>query len=178
LTTFETPWWSGGRPRYVARPQNIGDAITQGLELEAKFRVSDLWVDTIPLDLRANASFFHSRVKSVPGPDNRLDQQPSATANFGFDYRFRSMPLTLGGNYNWNPAYNTRLSEDQSAYQGAKRVLDAYALWVFNPALQVRVLGSNLTALDYVTGSTVTPETSTTTSRSFVSWQVRVEMKL
>lgn len=178
LTSLETPWWSDGRPRYVARPQNIGDAVTQGLELEAKFRVSDMWADTLPLDVRANASFFHSRVKSVPGPDNRLDQQPSATANLGLDYRFRKMPLTLGGNFNWNPAYSTRLSDDQYAYQGAKRVLDAYALWVFNPALQVRVLGSNLTALDYTTGSTVVAETSTTTARSFISWQIRVEMKL
>lgn len=178
LTALETPWWSDGRPRYVARPQNIGDAITQGLELEAKFRVSEVWPDTLPLDVRVNASFFRSRVKSVPGPDNRLDQQPGATANFGLDYRFRKMPLTLGGNFNWNPAYNTRLSDDQYAYQGAKRVFDAYALWVFNPALQVRVLGSNLTALDYVTGSTVMAETSTTTARSFVSWQIRVEMKL
>ncbi|WP_161974494.1 TonB-dependent receptor plug domain-containing protein [Piscinibacter terrae] len=178
LTAVETPWWSGGKPRYVARPQNIGDAVTQGIELEAKFRASDVWEGAIPLDVRTNASFFQSRVKSVPGPDNRLDQQPSATANLGFDYRFRGMPLTVGGNYNWNPAYNTRLSEDQYAYQGAKRVLDAYALWVFNPALQLRVSGSNLTALDYVTGSTIAPETATTIAKSYVNWQVRLEMKL
>lgn len=178
LTAVENPWWAGGKPRYVSRPQNIGDAVTQGIELEAKFRASDLWENAIPLDVRANASFFRSRVKSVPGPDNRLDQQPSATANFGLDYRFRGTPLTVGGNYNWNPAYNTRLSEDQYAFQGAKRVLDAYALWVFNPALQLRISASNLTALDYVTASTVVPETSTTTAKSYVNWQVRVEMKL
>ncbi len=178
LTAIETPWWANGNPRYVARPQNIGDAVTQGLELEAKFRASDVWADAIPVDVRANASFFRSRVKTVPGPDNRLDQQPSATANFGFDYRFRGTPLTIGGNYNWNPAYDTRLSEDQFAYQGAKRVVDAYALWVFNPALQVRVSGSNLSALDYVTGTTIAPETATTTAKSYVNWQVRLEMKL
>lgn len=178
LTAIETPWWANGNPRYVARPQNIGDAITQGVELEAKFRASDLWADALPLDVRANASFFRSRVKTVPGPDNRLDQQPSATANLGLDYRLRGTPLTLGGNFNWNPAYDTRLSEDQFAYQGAKRVLDLYGLWVFNPALQVRVSGSNLTALDYVTGTTVLPETATTTAKSYVNWQVRLEMKL
>ena len=132
----------------------------------------------MPLDVRANASFFRSRVKTVSGPDNRLDQQPGATANFGLDYRLRGLPLTLGGNFNWNPAYDTRLSEDQSAYQGAKRVLDAYALWVFNPALQLRVSGSNLIPIDYVTGSTIAPETATTTARSYVSWQIRLEMKI
>ena len=34
----------------------------------------------------------------VPGPDNRLDQQPSYTANFGADYRVPNTPLSLGGN--------------------------------------------------------------------------------
>lgn len=178
LTAIETPWWANGNPRYVARPKNIGNAITQGLELEAKFRASDVWADAPPLDVRANASFFRSRVKSVPGPDNRLDQQPSATANVGLDYRFRAVPLTLGGNFNWNPAYDTRLSDDQYAYQGAKRVFDAYALWVFNPAMQVRVSGSNLTPADYLTGSTTGPETATTNARSYVSWQIRLEVKL
>ena len=75
VTTLETVSWAAV-PRWVSRPQNIGDAVTQGLELEAKFRLSDLWPTRRALDVRANASFFRSRVKSVPGPDNRLDQQP------------------------------------------------------------------------------------------------------
>jgi iron complex outermembrane receptor protein len=166
----------------VSRPQNVGDAITQGLELEAKFRASDMWADAPPIDLRMNASFFRSRVKSVPGPDNRLDQQPSATANLGADYRFRGTPLKIGGNFNWNPAYNTRLSEMQTAYQGAKRVLDAYALWTFNPDLQLRVSASNLTALDYVTGGSFDSgplrQSSETTARSYVNLQLRLEIKL
>jgi iron complex outermembrane receptor protein len=189
LTTLETVSWSPNNPRYVSRPQNVGDAITSGLELEAKFRASDMWADAPAIDLRANASFFRSRVKSVPGPDNRLDQQPSATANLGADYRFRGTPLKIGGNFNWNPAYNTRLSEMQTAYQGAKRVLDAYALWTFNPELQLRVTASNLTALDYVTGGSfdvaVPPsneatlrQSNETTARSYLNLQVRLEIKL
>ena len=86
--------------------------------------------------MRANASLFRSRVASVPGPDNRLDQQPPATANLGADYRFRSVPLTLGGSVNWNPAYTTRLSEVQTVDQGRKLVVDANALWVFAPGVQ------------------------------------------
>ena len=169
-------------PRWVARPQNIGNAVTQGLELEAKFRLTEVWADAPALDLRANASFFHSRVESVPGPDNRLDQQPSATANLGADYRWRGTPLTVGGNLNWNPAYTTRVSESQTAYQGRKRVVDAYALWVFNPTVQLRVLASNVAPLDYVTGGSVDTatlrETSQTTARSYLNWQFRLEMKL
>ena len=173
----ETVSWSNF-PRYVSRPQNVGDAVTQGLELEAKVRLSDLVADAPKIDLRANASVFRSRVKSVPGPDNRLDQQPDYTANVGADYRVPGVPLTLGGNLNWTPGYNTRLAQTQTAYQGKKLGVDAYGLWVFNPALQLRVTASNLAALDYVTGSALGSENSTTTAASYINLQVRLEVKL
>jgi outer membrane receptor for ferrienterochelin and colicins len=173
----ETVSWSTAQ-RYVSRPQNIGDAITQGLELEAKFRLSELVADAPKIDLRANASVFHSRVKSVPGPDNRLDQQPGYTANLGADYRVPGVPLSLGGNLNWTPGYNTRLAETQTAYQGKKLGVDAYGLWIFNPALQLRVTASNIAALDYVTGSALGSEVSTTTAPSYINLQLRLEIKL
>ena len=96
------------------------------------------------IDVRANASVFRSRVKSVPGPDNRLDQQPDCTANLGADYRFRGVPLTIGGNINWTPGYTRgcRRRADRVDRQQAR--LDAYALWTFNPALALRLTASNL----------------------------------
>ena len=177
VTTLENVSWSN-QPRWVSRPQNLGDATTQGVELEAKFRLSDLIADAPRIDLRANTSVFRSRVKSAPGPDNRLDQQPDYTANFGADYRVPGMPLTLGGNLNWTPGYNTRLAQIQTAYQGRKLGVDAYGLWVFNPALQLRVTASNVAALDYVTGSTLGTEVSTTTAPSYINLQLRLEIKL
>ena len=177
VTTLENVSWSS-QPRYVSRPQNVGDATTQGLELEAKFRLSELVADAPRIDLRANASVYRSRVRSVPGPDNRLDQQPGYTANLGADYRVPGVPLTLGGNLNWTPGYNTRLAEFQTAYQGKKLGVDAYGLWVFNPALQLRVTASNLAALDYVTGSALGSEVATTTAPSYINLQVRLEIKL
>ncbi len=177
VVTLENVSWSN-QPRYVARPQNVGDAITQGVELEAKFRLSDLIADAPKIDLRANTSVFRSRVKSAPSPDNRLDQQPDYTANFGADYRVPGVPLTLGGNLNWTPGYHTRLAETQTAYQGKKLGVDAYGLWVFNPALQLRVTASNVAALDYVTGSALGNEVSTTTAPSYINLQLRLEIKL
>ena len=173
--------------RYVLRVQNVGDAVTQGLELEAKFRASDLWPGAPRLDVRANASLFDSKVKGVPGPDNRLDQQPDYTANFGVDYRFAGVPLTLGANVNWTPGYSTRLSDLQTASVGAKLGLDGYALVVISPAVQVRLSISNLTARDYVLGSAVdgpdlqnvaVREASRTTQPTYVKAQLRLEMKL
>ena len=187
-TTLETVSWSP-QQRYVSRPQNIGDAVTQGVELEAKFRLGDVLGDSAPkVDVRANASMFRSRVKSVPGPDNRLDQQPDYTANLGADYRVPGWPLTLGGNFNWTPGYDTRVSDVQTAVQGRKRVIDGYALWVFNPALQLRVTASNLNPRDYLTGGSVDSvdpvtlvpyrESSTTTAPTYLNLQFRLEMKL
>ena len=174
-------------PRYVLRTRNVGSAVTQGLELEAKFRASEVWSSAPKVDLRANASVFGSRVKGVPGPDNRLDQQPDYTANVGADYRFTAVPMTIGGNLNWTPGYATRLSAGQTASIGRKLVVDAYALWIFNPALQVRLTLSNLDARDYVFASAVdgpnlqgvpVRETSQTTQPTYVNVQLRVEMKL
>lgn len=168
--------------RYVSAPNNVGTAIAKGIELEAKFRLNQ-WVETAPaLEIRSNMSFFRSRVHDVPGPDNRLDQQPSLTANLGADYRLRSMPLTLGGNFNFNPGYDTRRSEQQWAYQGSKRVLDAYAVWRFSASTSLRLGVSNWLARDYLTGSTFVNgshvERSLTTDRNWKNVQFRLEMKI
>jgi len=168
--------------RYVSRTENVGDAVTQGIELEAKFRLSDVVDGAPPVDFRTNGSVFQSRVKPVPGPDNRLDQQPGGTANVGADYRFRSMPITLGGNVNWTPGYTTRISETQWIVQGRKLVGDAYVLYTINPTAQVRVTASNFAPRDYLTGSNYegasSRETSETDAASYVNWQLRLELKL
>ena len=41
-------------PRWVSRPQNVGDAGTQGLELEARFRLDQLIDDAARVELRGN----------------------------------------------------------------------------------------------------------------------------
>ncbi len=185
-SALESVSWAD-QPRWVARLQNIGDAITQGLELEAKFRASDLWPAAPRLDVRANASLFTSRVTGVPGPDNRLVQQPDATANLGADYRLRDLPLSFGGNLNWTPGYSTRLSDGQSVVQGAKLVFDSFLLWTISPGNQLRVSLGNMAARDYVSTTlleSVNPagqalrESQTTTAPSWHSLQVRLEMKL
>lgn len=177
VTTLETVSWSTV-PRWVARPRNIGDATTSGLELEARFKLDALWAPAPPVDLRSNLSLFRSRVQSVPGPDNRLDQQPGATLNLGADYRLADWPLTLGATLNFTPGYDARLSEDQFASQNRKRVIDAYALWRVRPGLQLRMSASNLAPTDDITGTVVAAERARTVSPSTMNWQLQLEMKL
>ena len=176
------PYWAPTETRWVSSPINLGDASTQGLELEAKFRLNQAFADALPIDIRSNVSFFSSNVKQVPGPNNRLDQQPDMTANLGADYRIRRIPLTLGGNLNWNPDYDTRRTEQQFFYQGVKRVVDVYGLWRISPASAVRLTVSNFQPRDYITASTFDNgsyrESSRTTDRNWRNIQLRLEMKI
>ena len=188
-TQLETVSWSPF-PRYVRRMQNIGDATTSGLELEAKFRLDQLITGATPVELRSNVSLFSSKVKAVPGPDNRLDQQAKATANFGADYRLRGVPLTLGGNVNWVPSTTTRIEADQTTSTSSKQVWDAYALWTISPNTGLRLLGSNLNPRDFANTSTndsavaglnagaTERTTQRTVGPSFINWQLRLELKL
>jgi iron complex outermembrane receptor protein len=174
----------GTGQRWVNRPYNVGDATVQGLELEAKLALRELLAQARApaVDLRGSLGFFRSRVQSVPGPDNRVDQQPGMTANLGADWKLRTLPLTLGANLHWTPGYVTRLSATETAVQGRKPVFDAYALWAVSPTLGVRLSASNLTTPDYLRGSgyedATLSESSQTVSRSYLDWMLRVEMKL
>jgi iron complex outermembrane receptor protein len=174
--------WAPGQRRFVSSPQNVGDAITQGLELEAKFKLNQVWAAAPAVDVRSNLSFFGSRVLDVMGPNNRLDQQPSMTANLGADYRVRAFPLTVGGNININPDYITRRTEQQWVYQGSKRVVDIYGLWRYSPSTSVRMTISNLTPRDYLTGTSFIgsgfSEIANTQTRNWQNIQLRLEMKI
>jgi len=180
-TELESVSWSA-LPRWVRRQRNIGDASTSGLELEAKFRLDQLVAGAPRVELRANAALFRSQVESVPGPDNRLEQQSRGTLNVGADYRFRGTPITAGGNVNLVPETTTRLDESQTTTASRKRVWDLYALWTFNPALGLRLLANNLAPLDSSTLDVIDSAGERTrrfsTGPSQTNWQLRLEMKL
>ncbi len=168
--------------RVESRPQNVGDATTTGLELEAKFRLDQVMAAAPRIDLRWNASVFDSKVERVPGPHNRLESQARGAINLGADYRFRGTPWSLGGNLNWTPSVTTRLSESQVARESAKLVGDAYALWVFDPNLQLRVTASNFAPRDYDTSNQVVGsgrvQTTDNSDKTRMNLNVRLEIKL
>ena len=141
--------------RWVSRPQNIGDATTHGVEFDAKFQLDELIDGAPPLTLRSNLSVYGSRVSGVPGPYNRIDQQPRASANVGGDYRFRGLPLTVGGNVSWIPPYTVQDTALQSQSYDLTRVVDAYALWAIDKTTKLRLSLSNIVPRAYVTSNTI-----------------------
>ncbi|MBI3345910.1 MAG: TonB-dependent receptor [Burkholderiales bacterium] len=181
VTALETVTWSATQ-RWVSRPRNIGKASTTGVELEAKFRLDEYFDDALPVSIRSNLSFFTSKVEGIPGPNNRLDAQPKATANLGFDYRLRSLPLSIGATLNWTPSSTIQQTVLTEATTSRKAVTDAFALWNFTPEQSVRLSASNLTPLDYFNGSVINTGDQIITTRSggpsYTQWQLRWEMKI
>ena len=181
VTSLEAVPWADAS-RWVSRPQNLGDAVSQGIEFDAKFRLEDLVAEAPPLSLRANLGLYRSKVAGVPGPDNRIDQQPRASGNVGGDYRWRGLPLTLGANLNWVPPYAVQQTELQRQELDLRRVVDAYALWSFSPGTRLRFSIANLAPRSTVTTSRIIEGDQLQTvvargpTRSVVS--LRLEMKL
>ncbi len=181
VTLLEDVTWAD-EPRWVSRPRNLGNATTQGVEFDAKLRLSELRADLPPLDLRMNLSLYRSRVDSVPGPDNRIDQQPRATGNLGADYRFPGTRWTLGGSLGITPGYRTQLTELQSQQLGERRVLDAYPLWQIDAGTRLRLSLANLAPIDSTSTASVLQgtqlQTVSTVGRTDTSATLRLEMKL
>jgi iron complex outermembrane receptor protein len=167
--------------RWVSTPGNIGHARTKGIELEAKFQLVELIEDAPAIDFRSNYSRFWSSVDGIPGPDNRLDQQPKQTANLGADWRIKTIPLTVGASYNWTPAIRVQTSTTQVVETSRKRVIDMYGLWRFDGRTQLRVSAANLLA-DDATGSNIVDANgltshATTLNPTYRQVSIRLETK-
>ncbi|MFA9218801.1 MAG: TonB-dependent receptor domain-containing protein [Sphingomonadaceae bacterium] len=139
--------------RWIATSINDGRADTRGVELEAKLPLRAMAPTAPALDLRASVSRNWSRVESVPGPDNRLDQQTPLSATVGVDYKSPNGQFSTGSNFSFRNGGPVRVSEQQGGYASVRRDLDVYALWKLDPQNQLRVAVSNLLAQDYTTES-------------------------
>jgi len=178
---LESVSWSDQK-RWVSRPQNVGNATAQGIELEAKVRLDELWDGALPVALRTNLSVLDSTVDPVPRPNNRLEGQPKSTANFGADYKLRNLPISFGGSVNVTPGYDLQVSDIQSTRTGTKVVADAFVLWSVDRETQLRFTLNNLAPRDYLNTSTALNATqrqvTESNNPSHLNWGVRLELKL
>ena len=152
VTLQTVPWATA--PRYVGQPVNLAGARTQGLELELKGRADELMPAgrDAPrgLALRSALSLYRSAVDGLPGPDNRLEQQPAWQASLGFDHSLAAppggLPLTLGASLGWVPGVRVLQEATRSLVRQRVRTLDAYALLVLDRGSSLRLGGSQLLA--------------------------------
>lgn len=173
---------TAGGARWVSTPINIGRARTRGIELEAKFPLTDVYAGAPNVDVRANYSRYWSSVDDIPGPDNRLDQQPKQSANVGADWRLKGLPLTVGGGLNWTPATLVQTTVNETAYTGMKRQVDVYGLYKLNANAQLRLSANNLAARTYDSARSVDTGTlvqsAATATRTYTTVGIRYEMKM
>jgi len=162
--------------RWVSTSINDGRAETRGIELEAKFPVRALIEHAPALDLRASVSRNWSRVESVPGPDNRLDQQTPLSATLGVDYKSPSGALSTGGSFSFRNGGLARLSGTQGGYTSVRRDLDVYALWKIDTQNNLRIAVSNLLAQDYVTESLYSDANGTQNRTSVASGEAQLRV--
>ena len=133
---------------YISRPGNIGEGSIRGVEFDAKGKLSQLWEGAPGVDLRANFALNRSKVSFIPGPYNRLDEQVPWNGTVGFDYRFSPTPLTVGSSFTARAGGTVQTSLAQVLFRGVTRQLEAYALWRFSPAVQLRGTVQNILAQD------------------------------
>ena len=169
-------------PRYVQRSRNIGRAISNGIEFDAKLQLSEMMAGGPPLDLRANVSLFASKVDSVPGPNNRLNGQPRAKGNFGVDYRPKGSAYTVGATVSYTPAYTIQHTDTQQSEHNASRNFDAYVLWTITPATKLRFTVSNLaprneeSSISVVTG--LQRQSTYYSASGYTTMALRLEIRL
>ncbi|MFC0251656.1 TonB-dependent receptor plug domain-containing protein [Massilia consociata] len=133
--------------RWIQTPSNQDSAVTRSMEIETKFPLKAVMTDAPAVDLRASVNRNWSRVESVPGPYNRLDQQTPLTVNLGADYKAGA--LTTGGSFVFRRGGPVRVSVNQRAYTWPRRELDVYALWKFDQKRQLRLAVGNALSQDF-----------------------------
>ena len=146
-------------PRWVSRPVNLGQATSQGLELEIKGKAED-WLPALfrndsGVQLRGNWNLLRSEVEQVDGPDNRLEAQPPWLASVGFDARIKNTGWTVGASLVLQPAYATRQTDRQLSQRSAVQTLDAFASWKIDRSHQFRMGFTNLLTPDSDTRNSV-----------------------
>jgi outer membrane receptor protein involved in Fe transport len=160
---------------WIVTPDNNGNALVRGIELEAKLN----WPG---LGMRANITRNWSRVENVPGPDNRLDGQVPLSANLGLDYKPVGAAASAGGSFTYRSVGRARMSSTLSSYGSARRELDLYAAWQLNAKARLRVSASNIGHPGYVGQSVFADErqflSRTSTSRTFTAWRMMWEQTL
>ncbi|XLZ69124.1 TonB-dependent receptor [Massilia sp. SR12] len=129
--------------RWIAMPANHGGARTYGLSLETRMPL------TPTLSLRANATFNHSRLDRVPGPDNRLDRQAPMSGMAALSYKHGA--FSLEAEYSYEAGGPSRESDISSTLSPYQRKLDLRANWKPSPRREWRIALSDLLRPDSTT---------------------------
>lgn len=98
--------------RFVAAPQNVGNARASGVELSGRVPLDALGFNNTTL--WGNVTYTDSRIDAIDGKSRRFLDQPDAVANLGVDYFFMPWQTTFGLSIN----HATSIEQTQSLANG------------------------------------------------------------
>jgi outer membrane receptor for ferrienterochelin and colicins len=138
--------------RWVSYPVNGGHATIRGVELDGKFSLRSLLPKAPKVDIRFNLTRNWSSVDDVPGPNNRVEDQPRLTSTLGADYQ-ASQSWTMGAAYTFKTGDIIRTAPNLIDITGYRRELDMYAVHQFSPKTKLRMTLSNVLHQDLLNGT-------------------------
>lgn len=166
VVAMETVPWAAS-PRHVMRPINLGTAWVQGLSLDARLAANELDSTWPRVNLRAGLTLASSRLRTVPGPDNRMADQSPWAAKLGVRYKFIALPLEVSADANWRPGLWYRTAANRQIYQGRREDVSSQAAWTISRDTTLRLTLNNMLSTDlhtveaYGLGTTLDARTST-----------------
>lgn len=146
LVLASVPW--AVTQRYISRPANFGKAWTTGASLDARMKAPE-FIDGAPkLELRTGVTWARSRVSTVAGPDNRLEDQSPWSGKVGLRWEPASWPAELSFDINWLPPTWRRVDENRLTRSDRRIDADLQAAWTLSPKTKLRGTITNLLARD------------------------------
>ncbi|WEF32200.1 TonB-dependent receptor plug domain-containing protein [Pseudoduganella chitinolytica] len=130
--------------RWTLVQSNNDKASIESLEIEVKGPLRMILANAPAVDGRLSLSRNWSRVRSVPGPANRLDAQIPFSGAIGLDYVGKGGGIKAGASFAFSGGGLARVSESLYSYSGVQRDLDAYAVFRLNSKAGLRVAFTNL----------------------------------
>lgn len=129
---------------WLSQPQNYGQAISAGIELEAKLNLAQLLASKPPAQIRFNLNKNWSKLKQITGSDNNLPNQTPFSANLGLDYQFKAGKFSL--DFAYEQGLHTREDQFMWYQTSPKRWLDLSWQSQLTAQLTFKLAVSNLLA--------------------------------
>ncbi|MGE6333284.1 TonB-dependent receptor plug domain-containing protein [Stenotrophomonas sp. NPDC077659] len=129
--------------RWVATPVNGSRATAWGIELDGQLPLARVLRNAPDIELRGNATWNQSRVRDVPGPDNRVQDQVPLTASASVDYRITPR-WSSGLAFTYRSGGRIRYSVGEVDIAAYRRELEAWVQYSSAAHGKLRLTGSTL----------------------------------
>ncbi len=131
--------------RWVDRPQNEGDALHWGLELDGKLRLDQFgWQGAT---VKSHLTLPHAQVDDVRlGIQRTARDTPHYILSMGLDQNLPKLNASYGLSMQISGRSSTYIANEQNAYNEARVLVDAFCLYQINQKMNLRLAGQNLLA--------------------------------